>query len=108
MDGQNLLGRFWSSPSPYPSCVGPLSTSMPPSRNLGSKESFFEGGASKSDDERGGVPKRGGWELITGAGGQDGICRGEKGLLPLPKGLLPLPEASQGEKEDLKEVDNVV
>ena len=74
---------------------------MPPSRNLGSKESFFEGGASKSDDERGGVPKRGGWELITGAGGQDGICRGEKGLLPLP-------EASQGEKEDLKEVDNVV
>ena len=88
---------------------------MPPSRNLGSKESLFEGGASKSDDERGGVPKRGGWELITGAGGQDGICRGEKGLLPLPKGLLslpkgllPLPEASQGEKEDLKEVDNVV
>ena len=81
---------------------------MPPSRNLGSKESFFEAGASKSDDERGGVPKRGGWELITGAGGQDGICRGEKGLLPLPKGLLPLPEASQGEKEDLKEVDNVV
>ena len=59
----------------------------PPSGNFGSPL-FIDGGAPRSD---GGVPKS---DVMGGGGGQDGICRGEKGLF--------LPEPSHNEGEELK------